>query len=105
MDFNPRPRKEGDGAIVLDVSKVDISIHALVKRATAQQYEAQLTRIISIHALVKRATYHTVFTKAQYNISIHALVKRATAVNMVVTIFSNFNPRPRKEGDCWKNCE
>ena len=55
-----------------------ISIHALVKRATRRRYRAHTHRRISIHALVKRATF-----------LILSLVLR----------HSNFNPRPREEGD------
>ena len=55
---------------------------------------------ISIHALVKRATD---FTKGVYyidNISIHALVKRATVpAPHSAEMSGNFNPRPREEGD------
>ena len=35
----------------------EISIHALVKRATILQIADELKKLISIHALVKRATY------------------------------------------------
>ena len=39
--------------------------------------------------------------KAEVVISIHALAKRATSANIKNTsITANFNPRPRKEGDC-----
>ena len=76
--FNPRPREEGDD-VSFNASYIErISIHALVKRATARHTNVIIYHIISIHALVKRAT---VFTKVRYNIdniSIHALVKRAT---------------------------
>ena len=35
VDFNPRPRKEGDLPALIDLlDEVEISIHALVKRAT-----------------------------------------------------------------------
>ena len=55
---------------------------------------------ISIHALVKRATYTVQLYKHHWHISIHALVKRATAVAHTGTVSDvDFNPRPRKEGD------
>ena len=39
-------------------------------------------------------------TDADIKISIHALVKRATLFALKsFTVFSNFNPRPREEGD------
>ena len=34
IDFNPRPREEGDLRFGLGFTYTDISIHALVKRAT-----------------------------------------------------------------------
>ena len=54
---------------------------------------------ISIHALAKRATSHYTTTVRAICISIHALAKRATiAVNMVVTIFSIFQSTPSQRG-------
>ena len=55
-----------------------ISIHALVKRATALQMMMERGHDISIHALVKRATQLLILAQCQMWISIHALVKRAT---------------------------
>ena len=55
---------------------------------------------ISIHALAKRATTHLNHLVNYDNISIHALAKRATSrSNSVSNNCSDFNPRPRKEGD------
>ena len=54
--FNPRPREEGDGDDSLTEKEADISIHALVKRATANLLLYVPLLFISIHALVKRAT-------------------------------------------------
>ena len=55
---------------------------------------------ISIHALVKRATSFIVYIIPRLCISIHALVKRATCCkNMAIQQAMDFNPRPRKEGD------
>ena len=78
----------------------DISIHALVKRATnffrgdpyypphfnprpreegdSQRHQATVDVKISIHALVKRATAYFLGAVRVQFISIHALVKRAT---------------------------
>ena len=103
VNFNPRPREEGDirtrsdhfrevtfqstpswsgrrhSAFDVSTGKV-ISIHALVKRATLNKQIDYLLQLISIHALVKRATFnHSVFI-AVYEISIHTLVKRATSM-------------------------
>ena len=61
---------------------------------------------ISIHALAKRATNGGVATCLYGAISIHALAKRATRMGRH-SVHPNkyFNPRPRKEGDCFKACE
>ena len=46
-DFNPLPRKEGDGQTVAEVSKTNaISIHSLVKRETANFAKIWLNRIL-----------------------------------------------------------
>ena len=54
--FNPRPREEGDRTILAWYNKNNISIHALVKRATFVYTFIAQSLCISIHALVKRAT-------------------------------------------------
>ena len=102
--------------------KEQISIHALVKRATQHTPRGALGVVISIHALVKRATVtvsrlhrfiryfnprpreegDAFITDVEYvnNISIHALVKRATCLKWhMVFVILHFNPRPREEGD------
>ena len=56
-----------------------ISIHALAKRATAEQRWIRRKENISIHALAKRATIASRLSNViGMNISIHALAKRAT---------------------------
>ena len=122
IDFNPRPREEGDGYIGCNDKGVVISIHALVKRATVSAKFNAKRNVISIHALVKRATGNNFISSFRDVISIHALVKRATqAVQTCVTfqvisihalvkratkprtnrgfVPPDFNPRPREEGD------
>ena len=105
--FNPRPRKEGDDAFIVDGYIYHfISIHALVKRATGLAdssngskgdfnprprkegdrfilNETSYFGGISIHALVKRATTTCTAYDAVEYISIHALVKRATVFFMI----------------------
>ena len=54
--FNPRPREEGDEIPAVNKANMEISIHALVKRATIYDKLTEMRAIISIHALVKRAT-------------------------------------------------
>ena len=49
---------------------------------------------------MKRATYITTSLSQTLAISIHALVKRATLDNVFLVInLTDFNPRPREEGD------
>ena len=57
---------------------MEISIHALVKRATSYPRNSRVFHVISIHALVKRATKPPKNYLVWQSISIHALVKRAT---------------------------
>ena len=56
INFNPRPREEGDNLVDKYSIYFDISIHALVKRATEKEETDNDYQNISIHALVKRAT-------------------------------------------------
>ena len=76
--FNPRPREEGDAREEKNNDRQNISIHALVKRATCENGTWKAWACISIHALVKRATYALDTRATVTHISIHALVKRAT---------------------------
>ena len=62
--------------------------------------QADYKQAISIHALVKRATAISEYYYSGRDISIHALVKRATYRSPTRrTIPKYFNPRPREEGD------
>ena len=79
VDFNPRPREEGDvNTLVSIVMRWGISIHALAKRATSPFHGIERAVIISIHALAKRATLRRCW---------------------ICGPFGYFNPRPREEGD------
>ena len=71
-----------------------------MKRATFKSKDLSISFNISIHALVKRATDGgTKFVEICF-ISIHALVKRATILENILGIEPrDFNPRPREEGD------
>ena len=61
---------------------------------------APVTGEISIHALVKRATRAVIIALVGRDISIHALVKRATKWDCLrLRKARYFNPRPREEGD------
>ena len=71
-----------------------------MKRATKHPSGKARCWEISIHALVKRATATHQMELAKLEISIHALVKRATlAIIIILLPTRNFNPRPREEGD------
>ena len=71
-----------------------------MKRATVYLVIFHAVPAISIHALVKRATAMAIIDKSFPDISIHALVKRATrGRNKINCCSTNFNPRPREEGD------
>ena len=60
-----------------------------------------LWEYISIHSLVKRETGFASTKADELTISIHSLVKRETANPPAKRqADSNFNPLPRKEGDC-----
>ena len=67
--------------LVVKSSDDEISIHALVKRATTNTGDYSAASVISIHALVKRATRSCRLGGEYRDISIHALVKRATYLN------------------------
>ena len=71
-----------------------------MKRATNAPNVDFIIFDISIHALVKRATgVKKTFQNLNY-ISIHALVKMATIIGAYIfRIKFHFNPRPREEGD------
>ena len=79
-NFNPLPRKEGDGAmLLLETRSEKISIHSLVKRETVLPIGQQnLKALISIHSLVKRETLVEFCSFLSILISIHSLVKRET---------------------------
>ena len=71
-----------------------------MKRATKKRFYTTRQLLISIHALVKRATAFIVSAFFVDSISIHALVKRATLTAIQFKIKTgDFNPRPREEGD------
>ena len=123
MDFNPRPRKEGDSQQRLARQHGQLFQSTPSQRGRREHIcSHKYYTKISIHALAKRATqYQTIIlirppfqsTPSQRGrllpwftatrravISIHALAKRATfADTYSPLIVDHFNPRPRKEGD------
>ena len=100
-NFNPRPRKEGDGSIFAPTN--------IIQRfqSTPSQRGRQVVRLNFFSVLVFQSTPSQ---RGRLNslelrfvllcISIHALAKRATfCLSYDRSLFVNFNPRPRKEGD------
>ena len=82
------------------VKTKDISIHALVKRATVSGCEVRFLRDISIHALVKRATLgYLVTCKMQNDFNPRPRKEGDQGRLGLCCRGQNFNPRPRKEGD------
>ena len=79
MNFNPRPRKEGDNPLIILYASI-----YLFQSTPSQRWRPvilaaiQLLLQISIHALAKRATRAEVTLHQTEKISIHALAKRAT---------------------------
>ena len=110
-DFNPRPHEEGDNSITI----VRISLYYFNPRPHEEGDGLRgaffINGDISIHALMKRATQTPRFHGIAQGISIHALMKRATVgLRSIDTEQSDFNPRPHEEGDlrrinsCGKIC-
>ena len=98
LHFNPRPREEGDELLYVWHSGYSISIHALVKRATICETAKYCVKSISIHALVKRATFPLTEFVPLWDISIHALVKRATSTTNVTERDLLFQSTPSWRG-------
>ena len=79
MYFNPRPREEGDN--MNKFLKITFYLFQSTPSWRGRRIKITTLRVgkkISIHALVKRATAKLFCYDCWYNISIHALVKRAT---------------------------
>ena len=71
-----------------------------MKRATKPQSDGTLVAQISIHALVKRATKHRsnyFLDKAHFNPRPREEGDNMMEINPLYMV--NFNPRPREEGD------
>ena len=100
LNFNPRPREEGDGRRFGCCFRSHISIHALVKRATNIIIFVHNLGFISIHALVKRATVEVLHRESKsgnFNPRPREEGDRRPAGNSILRHY--FNPRPREEGD------
>ena len=79
-----RPREEGDVQMRSERVRLDISIHALVKRATFV-LSGQYFRIMDFNPRPREEgdTHFYCFVNYLFWISIHALVKRATSTTNV----------------------
>ena len=81
VDFNPRPREEGD---IFWVTFLGVVCYFNPRPREEGDFKAyargEARSYISIHALVKRATKRKIFFGKHHAISIHALVKRATCL-------------------------
>ena len=98
--FNPRSREGSDLRASGNGRRLQISIHAPVKGATAFDCLNDEDKDISIHAPVKGATWFARSSNSGSRISIHAPVKGATrpsARNRPTRLY--FNPRSREGSD------
>ena len=78
----------------------EISIHALVKRATLALKDTSKKYVYFNPRPRKEGDPHFGKLIVNLKISIHALVKRATKnCHFYPNHMQDFNPRPRKEGD------
>ena len=80
-DFNPRPRKEGDLTAGKVPDEINISIHALAKRATTPTNTPQSVDLFQSTPSQRGRLRQQIHRKA----------------------WIYFNPRPRKEGDANAN--
>ena len=78
--FNPLPRKRENLTVpIIPFSKIDISIHSLVRGRTAGVvYELKEQVAISIHSLVRGRTFKNAGYGWLVIISIHSLVRGRT---------------------------
>ena len=82
------------------ITRYNISIHALAKRATDARVTISNNYFISIHALAKRATYQQIIRLQDWLFQ-STPSQRGRQVSLCHRQHSlyHFNPRPRKEGD------
>ena len=78
FSFNPRLRKGGDDALLLQLSRMDVSIHASAREATAEHDRRGGFIAVSIHASAREATALIAQELGYANVSIHASAREAT---------------------------
>ena len=92
--------KRATSLSLVTAARSDISIHALVKRATIDFKNLLINVIISIHALVKRATFRqTLLSICRCHFNPRPREEGDYTRQEVDAGTKNFNPRPREEGD------
>ena len=83
------------------LTKLEVSIHARVERATFENCKRRKMTMVSIHARVERATIIYRLRVKSPVVSIHARVERATFGRFQGRFQSSgFNPRTRRACDC-----
>ena len=75
-----------------------VSIHALTRRATVATAQFSNKQNVSIHALTRRATFPYTFTQINQTVSIHALTRRATEQTRVPKEQRKFQSTPSRGG-------
>ena len=74
-----------------------------MKRATHRRNRLRDRSVISIHALVKRATAFRVFVAlTRFDFNPRPREEGDSAIKAYHLVAHNFNPRPREEGDAFR---
>ena len=96
--------KRATALVSVHLQDLDISIHALVKRATISPCSRSIRTVYFNPRPREEGDLHRCADVCRcIGISIHALVKRATIGNDRYHVeATDFNPRPREEGDSFK---
>ncbi len=98
--FNPRPREEGDGLRGAFFINGDISIHALVKRATLCDRETQLySCYFNPRPREEGDRKRSLSFRCLSYFNPRPREEGDTLSWRVPQLVGNFNPRPREEGD------
>ena len=100
-NFNPRPREEGDSRLRFSWrDPVYFNPRPREEGDALTAFEMQLKQFISIHALVKRATLIQVLYQQLWEFqSTPSWRGRLATGKIAQSASTDFNPRPREEGD------
>ncbi len=100
--FQSTPPQGGRPVYSKHSSIMIVSIHAPARRATSGRVLLPCSGCVSIHAPARRATALLALFHLLNYVSIHAPARRATWRPLLSRSYRpRFNPRPRKEGDCY----